>query len=366
MIIDDHLDLTRHEIRNAVMQLLGTAPSTPTEGLMYGDTVAHRPMYYDGTSFKAYLLAGDVVGSGGDVTQTSASGGAGRMKVSAGATKAIQDYAGGAGLVKSDASGVVSAAVAGTDYVTGASTNTLTNKTFDANGTGNTLSNVEVADFAAAAVNSNTSLTGASNIQFPTALAVKTYADNLLAANDALIFKGGIDASTNPNFPAADAGWLYRITVAGLIGGASGVAVQVGDTITCAVDGTAAGTQAGVGANWAITQANVDQATTSVQGLSRLATNGEALAKSVSTAAVTPAALAGFTQTKSFTFGDNSAVTFTLTHNLNTFEVITQVRDAATNEVRYPKIVNATLNTVTISGYLVAPAAASMKAVIQG
>lgn len=366
MIIDDHLDLTRHELRNAVLQLLGSAPSSPSEGLVYGDTVSHRPMYHDGTSFKAFLLVGDVVGNGGDVTQASASGSAGRLKVSAGANKGIQDFAGGAGLLKSDANGVASVATAGTDYVTASSTNALTNKTFDANAAGNTLSNVEVADFAASAINSNTSLAGASNSQLVTALAAKTYADNLMAANDALVAKGGIDASTNPNFPLADAGHVYRITVGGLIGGASGVPVQAGDTITCFVDATAAGTQAAVGANWAVTQANLDAATTAVQGFTRYATNAEALAKAVSNAAVTPAALAGYTQTKAFTFGDGTATTFTLTHNLNTEEVITQVRDAATKEVRYPKIVNTTVNTVTISGYLIAPAAGAMKAVVQG
>lgn len=366
MIFDDHIDLTRHELRNIVLQILATDPATPTLGVMYTNSASNRPIFYDGTSYKAFLLAGDVSGATGDVNQTSNSGGAGRLKVSAGANKTIQDYAAGAGLLKADGLGVVSAAIAGTDYLTGASTNALTNKTFDANGTGNTLSNVEVADFASGVINANTALTGATNSQIPTALAVKTYADNLMAANDALVAKGGIDASTNPNFPLADAGHVYRITVAGLIGGASGIAVQAGDTITCYVDGTAAGTAAAVGANWAVTQANLDAATTTVQGFTRYATNAEALAKTVTNAAVTPAALASYTQTKAFTFGDGTATTFTLTHNLNTFEVITQIRDATTNEVRYPKTVNATLNTVTISGYLTAPAANSMKAVIQG
>lgn len=366
MIFDDHVDLTRHELRNAILQLLASNPSSPTEGYIFGNSATHRPQYFDGTSFKAILLAGDVSGGVGDVTQGSASGSAGRLKVSAAADKSIQDYSGGAGLVKADANGVATPAVAGTDYLTGASTNTLTNKTIDATGTGNSISNLGTANFAASAINSNATLTGASNTQFPTALAVKTYADNLLAANDAQILKGGIDCSTNPNFPAADAGHTYRITVAGLIGGASGAIVQAGDTVTCYVDSTAAGTLAAVGANWAITQANIDQATTTVQGFTRYATNAEAKAKSVSTAAVTPAALAGFVQTLAFTFGDGTATSFTLTHNLNTFDVITQVRDATTNEIRYPKIVNATLNTVTISGYITAPAASSMKAVVQG
>ena len=365
MYIDDHLDLSKHEIRNAVIQSLAADPASPSFGQIYSKSGTLRPQFFDGTVFKAYLLAGDVIGTG-DVTQTSASGSAGRMKVSAGADKSIQDYSGGAGIIKSDANGVVSLATVGTDYVTASSTNAFTNKTFDAIGTGNTLSNVVVANFAASAINATTTLTSATNSQFPTALAVKAYADNLLAANDAMILKGGIDASTSPNFPAANAGDTYRITVAGLIGGASGIAVQAGDTITCYVDSTASGTQAGVGANWIINNTNVEQATTVVQGFTRYATNAEALAKSVSTAAVTPLALVGFTQTKTATFGDATATTFTITHNLNSKEVISQVRDAATDEIRYPKIVNATVNTVTVSGYLTAPALNSMKIVIQG
>ena len=80
-------------------------------------------------------------------------------------------------------------------------------------------------------------------------------------SNDAMQFKGGIDASTNPNYPAGSIGHTYKITVAGKIGGASGIDVQAGDTIICTLDGSVAGTQASVGANWTIIQANVDRAT---------------------------------------------------------------------------------------------------------
>ena len=252
MIIDDHIDLTRHELRNAVLQVLAADPATPSLGLLYTKSTTNRPFFYDGASFKAVLLAGDVTSSLGDVTQGSASGSAGRLKVSAAADKSIQDYSGGAGLIKSDALGVVSPATAGTDYLTGSSTNALTNKTLDATGTGNTVSNLGTVNFAAASINSSTLLASASNTQFPTALAVKTYADNLLGANDAMVFKGVVDASANPNYPAANAGETYKISIAGLIGGASGVAVQVGDMIICSVDGSASNTQALIGANWFI------------------------------------------------------------------------------------------------------------------
>lgn len=79
-----------------------------------------------------------------------------------------------------------------------------------------------------------------------------------LAAADAMTYKGAIDASTNPNYPAGDAGDTYRISVAGKIGGASGIDVAVGDLIICHTDDTASGTQAAVGSNWDIIKINID------------------------------------------------------------------------------------------------------------
>ncbi len=90
-----------------------------------------------------------------------------------------------------------------------------------------------------------------------------------LAAADALTYKGAIDASTNPNYPAADAGDTYRISVAGKIGGASGPNVEIGDLIICHVDSSASGTHAAVGANWDIIQTNIDGAVT-VDGVQTL------------------------------------------------------------------------------------------------
>ena len=66
-----------------------------------------------------------------------------------------------------------------------------------------------------------------------------------------LTYKGAIDCSANPNYPAANSGDLYRAIAAGKIGGASGTTVAQGDLFFCLSDGTAAGTEAGVGASWA-------------------------------------------------------------------------------------------------------------------
>ncbi|WJI52579.1 hypothetical protein NLY44_07895 [Mesorhizobium sp. C089B] len=90
--------------------------------------------------------------------------------------------------------------------------------------------------------------------------AVKTYMDGRIAAQDAMVHKGVIDCSANPNYPAADRGWTYRVSVAGKIGGASGIVVENGDLIICQTDGTASGTQAAVGAQWDVIQTNLDGA----------------------------------------------------------------------------------------------------------
>lgn len=99
-----------------------------------------------------------------------------------------------------------------------------------------------------------------SDTKVATQKAVKTYADQLLAANDAMVFQGVIDCSANPNYPAADAGHTYRVSVAGKIGGASGINVEIGDLLMCLVDSTASGDQATVGSSWSVAQTNLDGA----------------------------------------------------------------------------------------------------------
>ena len=65
--------------------------------------------------------------------------------------------------------------------VSASSTNTFTNKTIDANGTGNSITNLEVADFAAASVVTQSEGIGSNNndTTIPTSAAVKAYADSV-------------------------------------------------------------------------------------------------------------------------------------------------------------------------------------------
>ena len=95
----------------------------------------------------------------------------------------------------------------------------------------------------------------------PSDAATKAYVDGILAASDALVYIGVIDCSTNPNYPAADAGHTYKASVAGKIGGASGTDVVAGDLIICTNDGTASGTQAAVGQYWDVIHVNAGAGT---------------------------------------------------------------------------------------------------------
>lgn len=118
--------------------------------------------------------------------------------------------------------------------------------------------------------------------------ALQTQIDNInTAIASGLEFKGTIDASTNPNYPAAAVGDVYIVNVAGKVGGASGVDVENGDMLICRV-ASAAGSQATVGANWNIVQSNLGAATETSIGYSRKATTPEATAGTSDVGFMTP------------------------------------------------------------------------------
>lgn len=89
--------------------------------------------------------------------------------------------------------------------------------------------------------------------------------------SDAIDVQGDIDCSTNPNYPAASKGHAYYVIAAGKIGGALGEDVNVGDLIV-AKNANAGGDQATVGADWFILESNRDQATETVLGVAKIAT----------------------------------------------------------------------------------------------
>jgi hypothetical protein len=108
-------------------------------------------------------------------------------------------------------------------------------------------------------------LTANSDSKVATQKATKTYVDTI--ATGVLKFKNSTDASTNPNYPSAVKGDLYVVTVAGLIGGVSGINVAIGDAYFATAN-NAGGTQAAVGSSWDILEHNLVGALLTANNLS--------------------------------------------------------------------------------------------------
>jgi len=106
-------------------------------------------------------------------------------------------------------------------------------------------------------ISTDGTLGGNSDLCVPTEKAVKTYVDNNAGSIDAMLYKGVLACNTNPNYPAANAGDFYIVSVAGKVGGSSGTVVEVGDAILCNTDATASGNEATVGTKWAKLQTNI-------------------------------------------------------------------------------------------------------------
>lgn len=106
-------------------------------------------------------------------------------------------------------------------FITASSTDTLTNKTIDANGTGNSISNIEVADFAAGVIDTDLASVSESDDTLPSAKAVKSYIDAQNTAQ-AITFVGDDSTGTSVNN-----GETFKIA------GTSNITTAVsGDTLT--------------------------------------------------------------------------------------------------------------------------------------
>lgn len=394
------IDLGKLELLQARIQNLSAAPSSPVEGQIYYDTTLHQFGCYSNGSW-LYLTGSS---GSGNVTQAANSGSSGRMKISAGADKSIADLSGVIGLIKTDTNGVVSAAAAGTDYVTGSSSNALTNKTFDANGTGNAISNIETADFAANVVDTDGTLAANSDTRLASQKAVKTYVDTsvtgikwkqsvrvattvagtlassfangssvdgvTLATGDRILIKDQSAGAENGIYIVAASGAPARATDADTATEIKGAVVNVTEGTVNAdsawqliTDTITLGTTALVFTDFI--KANVPTATTSTQGKVYLATQAEAEAKTDTAKAVVSADLANFPIKKIFTIGDGSSTSIACTHSLGTRDVVVTIYDASTFAEVLADVVHTSTSVVTIT-FAAAPASNAYKVVIVG
>jgi len=157
------------------------------------------------------------------------------------------------------------------------------------------------------------------------------------------------------------------------------IAIAVGDTYTVTVDGLFFTEQVRIGdfliaevataaaagsalANWTVVQSNIDIATAA-------ATSGAAI-KGISgyDSASFTVDTAGWVQLAPKTFttsiGNGSALSYTITHNLNNFDVIVQLYDLSTYDTVYADVVRTSVNVVTVS-FTTAPTTNDIRVLIQ-
>jgi len=92
-------------------------------------------------------------------------------------------FTGGTGIDTTVSDDTITIAVDAT-IATASSTTTFTNKTFDANGTGNSITNIEVADLASGVLDTDLSTVSASDDTLASAKAIKAYVDSQVTAID--------------------------------------------------------------------------------------------------------------------------------------------------------------------------------------
>ncbi len=290
-----------------------------------------------------------------------------------------------------------------TSFLTASSSAALTNKTFDANGTGNSISNLEVADFMAGVI--ETILSGGTT-NIPRSDAVKTYVDNAvqglkwkdavraataaagtlassfangqvidgitLATGDRILIKDQAAGAENGIYTVNASGAptratdadvnteVWNMTCAVLLGTANAGLIFKNNNSTLPTLGSTALTFIQLGGG------TVPDASTSTKGKVQLATQAEAEAKSDSAKAVVPSDLVNFPIKKAFDVGDGSATSYVLTHNLNTRDVIVEVYyKSSTYDKILVDVQMTTVNTVTII-FSVAPTSAQFRAVVIG
>lgn len=285
------LDLTKNQILNVAIQNLSSAPSSPVAGQVYFNTTDAHLYFYNGSAWVdasgdiSAVVAGDGLGGGGttgsvtlDINVDNAT-----IEILADAIQ-VKDL--GITTAKLN-NGAVTTVKLGDSQVTLAKIQNIASGKLLGNVSGSTGAVAEVSIITA------TDLTGSANTNIPSTAAIKAYVDGVAGGMGNL--EGAWDASVG-TFPAGSGGTkkgdYWYVSVAGTVGG---VAFNVGDVLVATVNAASTSTYAG---NWISLEVNRDQATTSTLGLVTLATGTEVNTGTDTNKVVTPATLAGRTATE--------------------------------------------------------------------
>jgi hypothetical protein len=396
------VDLALNELRNAVIQVLASAPGSPVAAQIYYDSTLHEFGYYNGTGW-VYPTAG-----GGNVSQSGNSAASGIMKVSAGANANVADYAGGSGLVKSGASGIVSAAVANTDYLpvmSPAMGGTPTAPTATSTDNSTTVATTAFVQGLVSALAQGIQYKPTATVAATSALPAGTYANGTSGVGatfsvtatgtttvDGHVLAAGDLVLLTAQAPAFQNG-LYTVTTAGTSGVSTvltrhadmdqaaefpGAVIPAGSTGTANANSLWLANPSGtvtVGTT-SIPLTELNKAADLVAGTG-ISISGNTVSLTTPVAAanggagtvsgILKANGSGTVSSAKFTatIGDGSTTAIAVTHSLGTQDVIAQVRDASTNAVVECDITQ-TSTSVTTFTFATAPASNAYKVVIIG
>lgn len=320
------IDLTKNEIQNAVIQNLGSAPSSPVAGQFYYDTSTGKFNYrnasawvdptaranHSGTQLAATISDFDTQVRTSTINQMTAPTADFSMN-----THKITNVTDGTGAQDAATYGQLQAIANGRDFK-------------DA---------VRVASTANVAT-----LSGLLTIDGVT-----------VVAGDRVLLKNQTTGSQNGIYSAASGTWTRATDADSSAKVTSGMSVMV-------EEGTANGDT-----QWTLTTNNpITLATTALvfaqTGAGTTYTQGTGIAISGGSIAIDPAVVS---RKYASNIGDNSATSIAVTHSLGTLDVIVQVVEISTGATVECDVVRNSTSQVTL-GFAVAPTTAQFRVLVQG
>lgn len=385
MEFHNNIDLQQNQIINVIIHALASAPTTPAPitGQLYYNT-GNNTFYHYRSSDTTWLPlgSGNIVGGAGLAEATA--GGVVTLSVNVDSTtlEIVSD------VVQVKDAGITAAKLA-TDAVT-------TAKILNAAVTFAKMQNINamtvIGRTAAGSgvaseitlINDST-LASATATNIATSASIKAYVDSVVGAVGTLV--GAFNATSSSTFPGTaliKKGAYWYVSVAGTV---QGQVFNVGDVLIANKDNPSTT----LAADWIFLETNRDQATTTLLGLVFLATNAEVQTGTDANKVVTPASLSARTATEArsgvielanqtetnlgtddtravtplklaayvaavvtsggyaATFGDGTATTYTITHGLNTLDVIAVVKKVSDGSAVIVDWRASTVNAIVIT-----------------
>lgn len=321
-------DFNKNEIQNAVLQVLASAPSSPSNGQFYFDSVVKRPMFYDSVGAAFLDLTARANHSGTQLAST------------------ISNFAATVVLSRLDQMAAPTAAVAmNGQKLSGVLDPTSAQDAATKNYVDNAVNGTDWKASCRAATTANITLSAPQTIDGVSVI-----------AGDRVLVKNQTTGSQNGIYVCGASGWTRSLDADG-----TGVTGEVSPQMTVMIEegSTLASTQ------WRVTNTGVITVGTTAITFAQIGagvsyTAGAGISLSGTVIAVDTTVVARKYATA---VGDGSATSIVVTHSLGTVDIICQVRDATSGAlVECDQAANSTTQ-VTLT-FAVAPTASQYRCVV--